>query len=93
MTAATQTAAEITSHYESLRQAVLANQLHADRRGLALLYREGMAAWAGAWTSCSAAARSVPVPRVSQIEFLAQPTAIVALLVSMALSTLQEQRL
>ena len=93
MSTATETAADIASRYESLRQAVLTNQPHMDRRGLALLHREGMAAWACAWSSCAAAARPAPAPRVNPIEFFAQPTAIVALLASMALSTLQEQRL
>ena len=46
---------EITERYEALRAAVLAQHLDTDRRGLALLRREGMAAWAAAWTSCSPA--------------------------------------
>jgi len=80
----------VTERYEALRAGVLAHHLDTDRRGLALLHREGMAAWAAAWTSCAPApaGRSGEVVRV---EPLAEPTAIVALLASMALSTLQEQ--
>jgi hypothetical protein len=80
---------EIIGHYEALRAAALAQPLGTDRRGLALLRREGMAAWAAAWNSCSAAPERVDV--VSRLQPLAQPGAIVALLASMALSTLQEQ--
>lgn len=80
---------EITTRYEALRAAALAHHLDTDRRGLALLRREGMAAWAAAWTSCSPA----PAQRAEfdRVGALAEPTAIVALLASMALSTLQEQ--
>lgn len=79
----------VTERYEALRTAALTHQLNADRRGLALLRREGMAAWAAAWTSCS------PAPaggaEVGRVEPLAEPVAIVALLASMALSTLQRE--
>lgn len=80
---------EITEHYEALRAAVLAQHLDTDRRGLALLRREGMAAWAAAWTSCSPA----PAQRAELdcVGPFTEPTAIVALLASMALSTMQEQ--
>jgi hypothetical protein len=79
---------EVTGRYEALRAAVLAHHLDADRRGLAPLRREGMAAWAAAWTSCSPApAGCAEVDRVGPF---VEPTAIVALLASMALSTLQE---
>jgi len=84
----TMATSEVTERYETLRAAVLARHLDTDRRGLALLRREGMAAWAAAWTSCSPApAQRAEVDRVGP---LAEPTAIVALLASMALSTLQE---
>jgi hypothetical protein len=80
---------EITERYEALRAAVLAQHLDTDRRGLALLCREGMAAWATAWISCSPApAQRTELERVGPF---AEPTAIVSLLASMALSTLQEQ--
>jgi hypothetical protein len=79
---------EVTERYEALRRAVLAHHLDADRRGLALLRREGMAAWAAAWTRCSPAPASRA--EVDRVEPFAEPTAIVALLASMALSTLQE---
>lgn len=87
---ATATPTEVAARYEALREAVLAHRFETDRRGLALLRREGMAAWAAAWTSCSATepAQRVELERVGP---LAEPTAIVALLASMALSTLQEQ--
>jgi hypothetical protein len=85
----TATTTEITARYEALRAAVLAHRPDTDRRGLALLRREGMAAWAAAWTSC------VPTPAqhagLDGAGPLAEPTAIVALLASMALSALQEQ--
>jgi hypothetical protein len=85
----TATTTEITARYEALRAAVLARHLDTDRRGQALLRREGMAAWAAAWTSCSPA----PAQRaeVGGVGPLAEPSAIVAVLASMALSTLQEQ--
>jgi hypothetical protein len=90
MTAAPANSA-LTEGYEALRTAALAHQLDKDRRGLALLRREGMAAWAAAWTSCS------PPPAegagVSRVQPLAEPAAIVALLASMALSTLQREHL
>jgi hypothetical protein len=78
----------ITKRYETLRAAVLARHLGTDRRGLALLCREGMAAWAAAWTLCSPA----PVARAEAdcVGTFAEPTGIVSLLASMALSTLQE---
>jgi hypothetical protein len=80
--------AEIAEHYEALRAAALAHHLDTDRRGLALLRREGVAAWAAAWASCS------PPPdhhrERAYFERLADPTALVSLLASMTLSTLQE---
>jgi hypothetical protein len=47
-----------TRRYEQLREQVLAgdNSIATDRRGLAVLIREGMAAWMRAWhepLSCS----------------------------------------
>lgn len=83
------TTAEIIARYEALRAAVLAHRLDTDRRGLALLRREGMAAWALTWASCS----PTPPPRVDldHVGPPAEPTVIVALLASIALSTLQEQ--
>lgn len=86
---ATATPTEVAARYEALREAVLTRRLDTDRRGLALLRREGMAAWAAAWTSCSPApAQRADLDRVGPF---AEPTAVVALLASMALSTLQEQ--
>ena len=84
------TTAEITARYEALRTAALARHLDADRRGLALLRREGMAAWAAAWNSCSPAPPRCP--ELDRVGALAEPAAIVALLASMALSTLTEQQ-
>ncbi len=82
------TTTQLTERYEVLRAAALAGHLDTDRRGLTLLRREGMSAWAAAWTSCSLA----PAGR-TQVDHLgpfAEPTAIVTLLASMVLSTLQE---
>ena len=80
---------ELTERYEALRNAVLAHHVNTDRRGLALLQREGMAAWAAAWSSCSP-----PAPDRAETDHTSgafpEPTAIVALLASMALSTLLE---
>jgi hypothetical protein len=50
-----------TRRYEQLREQVLAsdNSIATDRRGLAVLIREGMAAWMRAWQeplACSVAA-------------------------------------
>ena len=83
---------EITARYEALRAAVLAHRLDTDRRGLALLRREGMAVWVAAWNCCS---RSFPVPGQSAefdgVRPVAEPSAIVSLLASMALSIFQVQ--
>jgi hypothetical protein len=84
---------DTTERYEALRAAVLAHKSNSDRQGLALLLREGMASWAAAWNSC--AALPAPSPEVfsetaDNLRTFGEPTAIVALLASMVLSTLQE---
>jgi len=76
--------------YESLRAGVLARRMGADRQGLALLIREGMATWSSAWACC---VLSAPVPNaaVSTVPCgTPEASALVRLLASMALSTLQE---
>ena len=84
----TMTATEGCERYEALRAAVLAHHLDTDRRGVALLRREGMSAWAAAWTACSPpAAGRAEIDRVGPV---VESTALVAWLASMALSTLQE---
>ena len=86
---ATAMPAEVAARYEALRDVVLTRRLDSDRRGLALLRREGLAAWAAAWTSCSPP--PAQRPDLDRVIPFAEPTAVVALLASMALSTLQEQ--
>jgi hypothetical protein len=54
-----------------------------------------MAAWIAAWSSCSSplSVAAAPTPPVTDLALpTAEATAIVALLASMALSTLQEHR-
>lgn len=85
----------LTERYEALRARVLAHSMSGDRHGLVLLLREGMAAWISAWSSCSSpppvsASPTLPVTDLSSSP--AESTAIVTLLASMALSTLQEPR-
>ncbi|MGO9833476.1 MAG: hypothetical protein ACLP1X_04610 [Polyangiaceae bacterium] len=82
----------VAERYEALRTAVLAHRPSEERHGLVLMRREGMAAWMAAWSWCS------PVPPTHTVDFappcdldaLAEPSAVVALLASMALATLQE---
>jgi hypothetical protein len=83
--------AAVGERYEALRAAVLAHRSSEDRHGLVLMLREGMAAWMAAWSSCSPApsARTSDFAR-DDIHALADPSAVVALLASMALATLQE---
>lgn len=87
--------AVLTERYEALRARVLARSTGGDRYGLALLLREGMAAWIAAWSSCSCPLSVAAAPMLSVTDLappIAEPTAIVALLASMALSSLQEHR-
>jgi hypothetical protein len=86
----TATPTEVAARYEALREAALTHRLDTDRRGLALLRREGMAAWAAAWTSCSPAPAPPQRAELDRVGPFAEPSAIVALLASMALSTLLE---
>jgi len=55
-----------TRRYEQLREQVLAdnNTIATDRRGLAVLIREGMAAWMRAWHEplCCSVAAAAPEP-------------------------------
>jgi hypothetical protein len=83
--------ATLGERYEALRAAVLAHRSSEDRLGLVVMLREGMAAWMAAWSSCSlvSSARTPDFAR-DDIHALADPSAVVALLASMALATLQE---
>jgi hypothetical protein len=80
----------IVDRYEALRATVLTQRTGIDRQGLALLMREGMAQWSSAWASC---ARSRPAPGgVTSLEAdpeLSEAGALVQLLASMALSSMQ----
>jgi hypothetical protein len=83
----------LTERYEALRARVLARSTGGDRYGLALLLREGMAAWIAAWSSCSSPPPLVAAPTLPFTDLApptAESTAIVALLASMALTALQE---
>jgi hypothetical protein len=80
----------VVQRYESLRAGVLARRMGADRQGLSLLISEGMATWSSAWACC---VLSAPVPNaaVSTVPCgTPEASALVRLLASMALSTLQE---
>jgi len=80
----------VVQRYEALRSAVLTRRTGADRQGLALLIREGMATWSSAWACC---VLSPPAPNaaVSTVPCgIPEASALVRLLASMALSTLQE---
>jgi len=64
----------LTERYEALRARVLARSTGGDRYGLALLLREGMAAWIAAWSSCSSPPPLVAAPTLPFTD-LAPPTA------------------
>jgi len=83
-----------TRRYEQLREQVLAdnNTIATDRRGLAVLIREGMAAWMRAWHEplCCSVAAAAPDPEAlstSLAESWQQEAT--RLLVNMALSHLK----
>lgn len=80
--------AVLSERYEALRANGLARR--GDRLGLALFVRDGMAAWIAAWSACSLAQPIDTAPTSSSTD-LASPSVdtLVALLASMALSTLQ----
>jgi hypothetical protein len=82
--------AAIAERYEALRSAVLTHRASDERRGLALIVRDGMAAWIDAWAGCAlveTTAVSVPLPDRRAIPSCGE---VVSLLASMVLSTLQE---
>ncbi|HEY5373049.1 MAG TPA: hypothetical protein VIK01_05150 [Polyangiaceae bacterium] len=85
--------AAVGERYEALRAAVLAHRSGEERHGLLLMIREGLAAWIAAWASCSPMppARTTAFAQPDNLPALAEPSAVVALLASMALATLQEQ--
>jgi len=70
---------------------VLARRVGADRHGQALLMREGMGTWSSAWAAC-APAPTQPAASAAALPPTEFPdaNALVHLLASMALSTLQE---
>jgi hypothetical protein len=80
-------------HYEALRSQVLGTRPAASRLGLALVLREGLAAWMAAWATCPApvaphgAEQSTSQDRIPN----ALCADVVHVLTSMALSGLQEQ--
>jgi hypothetical protein len=83
-----------TRRYEQLREQVLAGDglIATDCRGLALLIRQGMAAWMGAWhdplcCSAASAALGAEAPPTSLTETWQQEAT--RLLVNMALSHLR----
>ena len=83
-----------TRRYEQLREQVLAgdNTIATDRRGLAVLIREGMAAWMRAWheplsSSAATAALGAETRPMSLTEAWQQEAT--RLLVNMALSHLK----
>jgi hypothetical protein len=82
----------VAERYEALRKAVLAHRRIEARHGPVLMLREGMAAWMAAWSWCSPLApeRTVDFAPPCDLDALAEPSAVVALLASMALATLQE---
>jgi hypothetical protein len=82
----------VAERYEALRTAVLAHRASEERHGLVLMLREGMAAWMAAWSWCSPVppARTVGFAPPYDLRALSEPSAVVALLASMALATLQE---
>jgi hypothetical protein len=83
----------LTERYEALRTTGLARVSGGDRHGLALLLREGMAAWLSAWSSCSSLPPIEMAPRAPPVSHpTVESAALVALLASMALSTFLEQR-
>lgn len=79
----------ITERYEALRSAILAHRTSDERRGLALLVRDGVAAWIDAWARCAPAPSSAGAP-LRERSAVPLPTAVVSLLATMVLSTLQE---
>ncbi len=83
--------AAVAERYEVLRTAVLARRSSEDRHGLVLMLREGMAAWMAAWAACSTRPSACTAGFAPPDDLtLAEPSAVVALLASMALATLQE---
>ncbi len=76
----------LMERYEDLRAQVVEGRPGVNRHGLALLRREGVAAWADCTNQSTPPTGSESEPRATTVT----PTQLVALLASMALSTLQE---
>ncbi len=73
---------ELAERYEQLRRSALAGEGDGQRLGLAVLRRQGLAAWAHAWDAISPAPPpSAPVPPPDS-----DVSAMVVVLVSMALA-------
>jgi hypothetical protein len=83
--------AGLAGRYEALRENAFARR-SGDRHGLALFLRDGMAAWLAAWSACSLTP-PIDAAAISSSKDLSTPSVdtLVALLASMALSTLQTQ--
>jgi len=86
---------EQVGRYEDLRRQVIGHA-GGHRLGLALFHREGMKAWLDAWSTCTTrdahSLRDVSgdPDRVSPLTLRDDVGAIVRLVVSMAMATLQE---
>jgi hypothetical protein len=73
---------ELAERYEQLRRSALAGEGDGQRLGLAVLRRQGLAAWAHAWDAISPA----PLPPAPVPPPDGDASALVAVLVSMALA-------
>jgi len=82
----------LADRYEALRAAVLERSSSGYRHSLALLLREGMAAWISAWGCVrpSLGDQSALLPTSDRMLTSMEPTPWIHLLASMALSILQE---
>jgi hypothetical protein len=80
--------------YEDLRRRVIAGGGSGSRLGLALLLREGIAAWIAGWSRCPGIVPSVEAERGSPEEVLPDESCadVVRLLAHMVLIGLEEKR-
>jgi hypothetical protein len=83
---------EQVTRYEDLRRHVI-EHAGGHRLGLALFYREGMKAWLDAWSTCTSRddrpVRSAPDDPVRPLTLTGDIGAVVHLVASMAMATLQ----
>ena len=80
----------VADQYEVLRAAVLTRSAGGHRYGLALMLREGMAAWISAWAACVRPSVSHQSVSPASNPPATEPTPWIQLLASMALSIFQE---